>query len=202
MIRQQEASRAAQVAQLRDTYAMNQPAAEAGKPVSQQAQAEQQGVRPSPVPVLSEAELARQEKAFDAAYAIFQRDPQGIRPDADRRTGPGRDPAHGLALAGPDAVAAFGRAGREVRHRQPHRRATPPPSPGNRPRPAGVGHQAAGEAAGQAGDGGRGLGPLRRRPGRAGPDRRRFPQGTGPRSRTPSGTPPTASSPRPGRSPC
>ena len=73
MIRQREASRSAQVAQLRERLdvAMNQPAAQGQRP----AQAEQQAKLPAPVPVLSEAELARQEKAIDAAYAIFQ----GIR---------------------------------------------------------------------------------------------------------------------------
>jgi TolA-binding protein len=67
MIRQREASRSAQVAQLREHFdvAVNQPAA-------RQPQADQQAKLPAAVPVLSEAELARQEKAIDAAYAIFQ----------------------------------------------------------------------------------------------------------------------------------
>ncbi len=73
MIRQREASRSTQVAQLREHFdlAMKQPAAQ-GQQVAQQPQADQQAKLPAPVPVLSEAELARQEKAIDAAYAIFQ----------------------------------------------------------------------------------------------------------------------------------
>ena len=72
MIRQREASRSSQVAQLREHYdvAINQP--DQGQRAAQQPQADQQAKRPAPVPVLSEAELARQEKAIDAAYAIFQ----------------------------------------------------------------------------------------------------------------------------------
>ena len=72
MIRQREASRSAQVAQLRENYAMNQPT-QPGKQPAQQVQFDQQAQQGAvPVPVLSEAELARQEKAIDAAYAIFQ----------------------------------------------------------------------------------------------------------------------------------
>lgn len=76
MIRQQEANRATQVAQLREQgqrYMVTFPRAE-----QQQAQAaEQQSQgRPQVVPpVLSDAEIARQEKALAAAYDIFQ----GIR---------------------------------------------------------------------------------------------------------------------------
>jgi len=76
MIRNQEASRATQVAQLRyGAVAMNaveqQPAVQQAQQ-GQQAQAEQQA---PPRPVLSEAELARLNKAFTAAYEVFQ----GIR---------------------------------------------------------------------------------------------------------------------------
>ena len=67
MIRRQEAQRATQVAQLRESFAYNQP-------VPQQAEGQQMAQRPG-VPVISEAELARQEKAIAAAYDIFQ----GIR---------------------------------------------------------------------------------------------------------------------------
>ena len=76
MIRQRESSRSAKVAQLRERLdlSMNQPAAQ-GQRAAQQPQADQQAKLPAAVPVLSEAELARQEKAIDAAYAIFQ----GIR---------------------------------------------------------------------------------------------------------------------------
>lgn len=75
MIRQQEAGRAAQVAQLREgafRHAVNQP--QAAQQAEQQGQGQAQGQRqqgPAP-PVLSEAEIARQEKALAAAYDIFQ----------------------------------------------------------------------------------------------------------------------------------
>ncbi|MBN2477177.1 MAG: tetratricopeptide repeat protein [Pirellulales bacterium] len=71
MIRQQESSRAAQVAQLREGIALsNLPQR---LPVQQeQAQGQQGGLQVPAAPVLSEAELARQEKALHAAYAIFQ----------------------------------------------------------------------------------------------------------------------------------
>ena len=67
MIRRQESQRATQVAQLRESFAYNQP-------VPQQAEGQQMAQRTG-VPVISEAELARQEKAIAAAYDIFQ----GIR---------------------------------------------------------------------------------------------------------------------------
>jgi len=71
MIRRQEASRATQVAQLRENQpAMYQP--QMGQQADQQGQ---QVKLPPRMPVLSEAELARQEKALGAAYDIFQ----GIR---------------------------------------------------------------------------------------------------------------------------
>jgi len=88
MIRQQEANRAAQVAQLREgqtfhyrySSAANQPmqlAQQAEQAQGQQAaqqtiqQSDQQMPQVGP-PVLSEAELKRQQEALDAAYAIFQ----------------------------------------------------------------------------------------------------------------------------------
>jgi len=76
MIRQQEMQQAAQVAQLRENLARYEnfapqiaqgEQAEAQQTV--QVQGDQQGL---PTPVLSEEELARQEKAIQAAYDIFQ----------------------------------------------------------------------------------------------------------------------------------
>jgi TolA-binding protein len=77
MIQQQERQRSSRVAQLGQNWSVN------GNEVLNQDQAQQMGqvpaqqyvVRAPAVPVLSDAELARLEKALDAAYAIFQ----GIR---------------------------------------------------------------------------------------------------------------------------
>lgn len=79
MIRQQESSRAAQVAQLRDNayrYVANQPAQ--GQQAAQQKDQQQAPA----APVLSDAEIARQQKALDAAYGIFQ----GIRKEHPETT--------------------------------------------------------------------------------------------------------------------
>jgi len=69
MIQRQEASRSARVAQLGGNAAYNQTRQTSTQDDEQGQQMEQQ------VRQLSDAELARQEKALDAAYAIFQ----GIR---------------------------------------------------------------------------------------------------------------------------
>jgi autotransporter-associated beta strand protein len=79
MIQQQERQRSARVAQLgQQTMEYNDDSAvfnhRGGQPVAQ-GQAQQYVVPGAAVPVLSEAELARLEKALDAAYVIFQ----GIR---------------------------------------------------------------------------------------------------------------------------
>ncbi len=75
LIRQQESNRAVQVAQLRDGFAMNQlVTVQQAEQQGQNQQAAQQARRQAPaIPVLSEAELKRQEAALDAAYGIFQR---------------------------------------------------------------------------------------------------------------------------------
>ena len=75
-IRRQEANRSSQVAQLRlhGQLVQMDMALQQKEQQDQQPQV-QRGRQAPPVPVLSEAELARQEKALDAAYAIFQ----GIR---------------------------------------------------------------------------------------------------------------------------
>ena len=77
MIRQQEANRATQIAQLREGALVFDNALSQNQNVQQQAeqgqQAAQQGRRQAPpAPVLSEAELKRQQAAIDAAYDIFQ----------------------------------------------------------------------------------------------------------------------------------
>jgi len=75
MIRQQESNRAAQVAQLRGDVTVNSGVVPQGQPMQQQEQGQQpvQQARQVPVaPVLSEAELKRQEAALGAAYEIFQ----------------------------------------------------------------------------------------------------------------------------------
>ena len=76
MIQQQESNRASQVAQLREnfTFAANAFAEQGGGQQAAQQETQQriQQVKLPAVPVLSEAELARQEKAIAAAYATFQ----------------------------------------------------------------------------------------------------------------------------------
>ncbi len=76
MIRRQESNRARQVAQLRERVAFNQPEQQNERAQGQQGgqqQAMQQVDQQAPAaPVLSKAEIARQAKAIDAAYAIFQ----------------------------------------------------------------------------------------------------------------------------------
>jgi tetratricopeptide (TPR) repeat protein len=78
MIRQQEATRAAQVAQLRErsSLALNQAVGDQSSAMQQAQQGQQvaqQARRQTPTtPVLSEAELQRQQTAIDAAYEIFQ----------------------------------------------------------------------------------------------------------------------------------
>ncbi|MBN1852575.1 MAG: tetratricopeptide repeat protein [Pirellulales bacterium] len=66
MIHQQESSRAAQVAELRDRFIMNQAV--------QQPQAQQtaEGQQAPSAPVLSDTELVRQDQAMQAAYDVFQ----------------------------------------------------------------------------------------------------------------------------------
>jgi len=75
-IRRQHALRARQVAMMRDKLAVNQP-------VAKGQQKDQQQIKQSAaaVKVLSDAELARQQKAVDAAYKIFQ----AIRRDYPQR---------------------------------------------------------------------------------------------------------------------
>ncbi|MCC6123821.1 MAG: tetratricopeptide repeat protein [Pirellulales bacterium] len=71
MVNQEEKSRAQRVAQMRENSARRAftPQQSANQqPMKQQVQ---QGVAPPPTPALSEAELARQEKALAAAFAIF-----------------------------------------------------------------------------------------------------------------------------------
>jgi tetratricopeptide (TPR) repeat protein len=70
MIRQQEANRAAQVARLREDVAVYRYAAPQDEGGQQQGQ--QAAQRAPARPVLSEAELKRQQAALDAAYEIFQ----------------------------------------------------------------------------------------------------------------------------------
>ncbi|MEE8453041.1 MAG: tetratricopeptide repeat protein [Thermoguttaceae bacterium] len=87
MINRQESNRAAQVAQLRERFlyanvsdqsAMQRLTVQQGEQPAGQQQVSQQAI---PVmPSLSEAELARQEKALSAAYDVFQ----GIRKDYPR----------------------------------------------------------------------------------------------------------------------
>ena len=73
MIRQQESNRAAQIAQLRDGFAVNQLVRQPAERQGQgQLAARQAPQRMPPAPVLSEAELQRQETALNAAYEIFQ----------------------------------------------------------------------------------------------------------------------------------
>ncbi|GAF76685.1 unnamed protein product, partial [marine sediment metagenome] len=77
MIRQQEANRAKQIAQLREDVLVFDNALTQTQNLQQQAeqgqQAARQGRRQAPsVPVLSEAELERQQAAIGAAYEIFQ----------------------------------------------------------------------------------------------------------------------------------
>ncbi len=72
-IRQQQITRARQVAMLREGMKYYARAPDKGKKTQQAQRRSQQAI--APAPVLSPAELARQQKAFDAAYAIFQ----GIR---------------------------------------------------------------------------------------------------------------------------
>jgi len=70
MIRRRESSRAAQVAQLREQITFNQPVMQQGEqPQGRGQQVPQQMA--TPVAVLSDAELARQEKAIAAAYDAF-----------------------------------------------------------------------------------------------------------------------------------
>lgn len=72
MIRQQESSRAAQIAQLREGGAAYHNAVVQNQ-AAQQAEQGQQARRGLPAtPVLSEAELKRQQAAIDAAYDTFQ----------------------------------------------------------------------------------------------------------------------------------
>jgi outer membrane protein assembly factor BamD (BamD/ComL family) len=75
MIRQQESNRAAQVAQLRSDLPVYHTAVAQGQRGQQQEQGQQmvQQARQVPVaPVLSEAELKRQEAALGAAYETFR----------------------------------------------------------------------------------------------------------------------------------
>ncbi len=76
MIRQQEANRAKQIAQLREDVLVFDNALSQNQNV-QQAEQQQQAVRQGrrqapPAPVLSEAELKRQQAAIDGAYDVFQ----------------------------------------------------------------------------------------------------------------------------------
>ncbi len=76
MINRQESSRATRIAQLRDNLLANVARQSRGRrqPVQQaEQQAEQQGMQVAAAPVLSEAEVARQEKVLNAAYEIFQK---------------------------------------------------------------------------------------------------------------------------------
>ncbi|HUT13076.1 MAG TPA: tetratricopeptide repeat protein, partial [Thermoguttaceae bacterium] len=70
MINQQEAQRALQVAQMRENITFYQ--SDVQQDGSQAGQGQQFSVQMPPAPVISEAELARQEKAIAAAYDIFQ----------------------------------------------------------------------------------------------------------------------------------
>ncbi len=74
MIRQQEMQQAAQVARLREDIAQFEYryGVGANNAQGQQAIQLQDGEQGLPTPVLSDEELARQEKAFQAAYDIFQ----------------------------------------------------------------------------------------------------------------------------------
>jgi len=103
-IRKQQSLRARQVAMLREKIAYRQPAE---KPAKDQKAQKRTVPPPPPVPVLSEAELARQEQAFAAAYAIFQ----SIRKNYPRR--PTAEQARGevLVMAGHwRAIAQWKRA--------------------------------------------------------------------------------------------
>jgi TolA-binding protein len=72
MIRQRESTSAARVAQLREEVVFNAPV---NQKEEQAEQGKQQPSRQVPAPVLSEAELTRQDEALAAAYKVFQ----GIR---------------------------------------------------------------------------------------------------------------------------
>ncbi|MCF7731447.1 MAG: tetratricopeptide repeat protein [Akkermansiaceae bacterium] len=76
MIRRQESNSAARVAQLREQVVFNAPLKQDAQQIKKEQAAGQQAEPPiPPVPVLSEAELARQDQALAAAYGVFQ----GIR---------------------------------------------------------------------------------------------------------------------------
>ncbi|MHB1034765.1 MAG: tetratricopeptide repeat protein [Pirellulales bacterium] len=70
-IRQQEASRASQVAMLRENVSYRYAVANQQQPQADQMKVPQQQAVVMP-PVLSEAEVARLDKALGAAYAVFQ----------------------------------------------------------------------------------------------------------------------------------
>ena len=75
MIRQRQSTSAARVAQLREKVVFNTPVRQEAQQAEQAENAgQQQGaqVELAPAPVLSEAELARQDQALSAAYGIFQ----------------------------------------------------------------------------------------------------------------------------------
>jgi len=87
MINQQEAQRALQVAQMRENIAFYQTQVQQD---DQQAGQGQQAAQQVPAaPVISEAELARQEKAIAAAYDIFQaiRKDHALTPTAEQARG-------------------------------------------------------------------------------------------------------------------
>ncbi|HYW80952.1 MAG TPA: tetratricopeptide repeat protein, partial [Thermoguttaceae bacterium] len=79
MITRQESDRAAQVAQLRERVVYNNVSNQQVQMIQQGEQQVPQQSRPA-APPLSDAELARQEKALSAAYDVFQR----IRKDYPR----------------------------------------------------------------------------------------------------------------------
>ena len=71
-IRRQQDSRAGRIAMLRDEVAQRRGQVQGKAQGAQQSRSAQQAELVAALPVLSEAELARRERAFDAAYGIFQ----------------------------------------------------------------------------------------------------------------------------------
>ena len=186
-IRKQESSRAVQVAQLREKLTFNQPMAQQEQ--GQQADTAAGARRARPL----RGRTGPPGKGPRRGLRHLPGRPQELRRNADRRAGPGGNPGDGRPLAGPERVAAVGGVGLAVPGRQPDRPAAAAASPGDRPRPAGLGRQAARQEAHAAGDARRGVEAVRRPRGpswpRSSPTSRRSRATSSRRS----GTSPTAS---------
>jgi len=88
-IRQQQNSRARQIAALREKLNYSLASRSDTRKTQQGAQKGGKQTAPLPPPVLSDAELARQQQAFEAAYALFQavRKAHPLRPTAEQARG-------------------------------------------------------------------------------------------------------------------